>query len=167
MSTSLSVLIEVHPGWRPAIAIRPELLINIEIHRGCQSMTLGLLRPELFRRFGRQVSLAKSATCRHCIEAQPQTHPLERSNSGSFATLAAIRRASFYVRLSTPLRQSQSTPAGLLSEYERPACNLRDCLWGGTVNRRQLVLVTWPAIPIQPDQRTRSGIRVAHLAQMK
>jgi hypothetical protein len=46
------------------------LLVNIErIYRGCQSMTLGLLRPELFKRLGRQVSLAKSATCRHCIEA--------------------------------------------------------------------------------------------------
>jgi hypothetical protein len=68
---------------------------------------------------------------------------------------------------SAPPHRSQTAPAGLLSEYERPACNRRDLLWAGTINRRQLVPVTWPAAPIQPDQKTKSGIRVAHLTPMK
>jgi hypothetical protein len=59
---------KVYRGWQPAIAIRPKLLTNIEIYRRCQLTTFGLSSPELFRRFGRPVSLAKFPTVRHCIE---------------------------------------------------------------------------------------------------
>jgi hypothetical protein len=65
------------------------------------------------------------------------------------------------------LHRGPTTPAGLLNEYERPVCNRRKRPQGGTAIRRRYVPVTWLAIPIQPDQKTKSGIRVADLMPMK
>jgi hypothetical protein len=117
------------------------------------------------------------------VSAPPYRLSWFRASPARLATFAAIRRASSGVTAAE--RRSGNTDELHLrsalqlrrievrqylhdsNKYERPACSRRDRLPGNTANRHQLVPVTWPATPIQPDQKTRSRIRLADLTPMK